>query len=195
VGTESVGEGPDNGIGIRKFDSQGNVLWAQIYDNNSSSYWGDSGTGIDIDSSGNVYVTGHICTGSSWDGSDIDIWIAKLDRQVNLLWTRTHNGSGNRVDSVNDIVVEVEGNLFVVGQESIEVLSNIWIQKMDSDGDELWTETYTCDSCGPTYPWQAFGSGIAFNNDNSAFYVVGSNVINRVRPVTWLRKYTNVPSD
>jgi len=60
-------------IWVRKYDSAGKELWTRTY--NGIANYLDEGTGIAVDGSGNVYVTG--CESvTMWD---YDIWVRKYE--------------------------------------------------------------------------------------------------------------------
>ena len=57
-----------------------------------------------------------------------------------VLWTQTYD-TGD-FDYVNDVAVDVSGNVVVVGSQGEAEASDLWVRKLDPDGETLWTQTY-----------------------------------------------------
>lgn len=75
---------------IRKYDSDGNLLWSQRI---SSSYYRE-GRGIDVDALGNIYMTGIVSQNAPDRGGQIDAFVSKLSPNGTLEWTREIGGLG-----------------------------------------------------------------------------------------------------
>jgi hypothetical protein len=95
-----------------KLDSAGSLTWNTFLGGSGS----DQGTGIAVDGSGYVYVTGH--SDSTW-GNPVyafaggnDAFAAKLDSAGNLIWSTFLGGSGS--DQGNGIAVD-GSNVYVAG--------------------------------------------------------------------------------
>lgn len=157
--TNLISEG-ETDVFIQKLDAMGNFLWAKSF----GSWNVDSGTGISVDESGNVYTTGrftHIVdfdpgleTNNLTSTGSSDIFIQKMDALGNFLWARSFGGSG--YDSVHSIAVDLDENVYTTGffQGTVDfdsgggstILSSegdadIFIQKMDISGNFLWAKT------------------------------------------------------
>src|SRR3989339_306203 len=128
TGYESV-TGQGYNIWTRKYDSNGGEVWTRTYNGAANST--DSGIGIAVDDSGNVYVTGtEEITGQSYN-----IWTRKYDSSGTEVWTRTYNGAANSADAGRGVAVDSIGNVYVTGCETVTGQSyNIWTRKYDSDG-------------------------------------------------------------
>lgn len=124
----------------------------------------DEGKSIAVDATGNVYTTGYFSGTVDFDpGSgttnltaigDQDIFIQKLDSDGNLVWAKSVGG--NMDDIGNSIVVDPAGNVYITGYfggnvdfdpgPGTESLSSngaddIFVQKLDSDGDFVWAKS------------------------------------------------------
>ncbi|MBI2266648.1 MAG: SBBP repeat-containing protein [Armatimonadetes bacterium] len=138
IGSEDPGGGNDD-IWIRKYRGDGAILWTRSYDSGAGSF--DSGEGIAVDVSGNVYVTGYVTV----PGQNENIWVRKYDSNGNTLWTQTYNSPGNFPDLGQGIAVDSQGNVYVAGAEGRYDLGqslNAWVRKYDADGNPLWTRTH-----------------------------------------------------
>jgi hypothetical protein len=83
-----------------------------------------------IDSSGNVYVTGH----SPGDGTGYDYATVKYDTNGNELWVARHNGTRDTSDLSLALAVDGSGNVYVTGESDGDYCTI----KYDTDGNELW---------------------------------------------------------
>jgi|GEM_PF-2390544 len=113
-----------------------------------NSYSFNGGTGnygypnhIELDSMGNIYMTGQYKNTS--DNSD-DGLIVKLDSSLNQLWYRTYGGANGGGDYYYDLAIDNSGNPVVVGNESQgSVNEKFLIIKYDSNGNVAWQDNYS----------------------------------------------------
>ncbi|MCF7792675.1 MAG: SBBP repeat-containing protein [Candidatus Cloacimonetes bacterium] len=113
----------------------------------------DNGNAIALDASGNIYVIGsffstvdfgsHSITSNGW----LDIFVAKMNSSGEWQWA-LNAGSGNN-DEGYDIAVDSDGNVYITGyfmetasfgSNSISAAgwSDIFVAKLDTDGNWLW---------------------------------------------------------
>ncbi|MBA7526869.1 hypothetical protein ES705_19040 [subsurface metagenome] len=129
--------------------------------------WGgsnsDSGNGIVLDDSGNIYITGE--TESFGAGSD-DAFIAKYDSAGNSLLNITWGGSNS--EGGNDIVLDNSGNIYITGHTYSfgAGADDAFIAKYDSAGTSLLNITWG-GSGG-----EERGYGIALD-DSGNIYITG----------------------
>ncbi len=105
--------------------------WVARYDGPSSQ--DDRATAIALDVAGNIYITG-VSVGS---GTGLDIVTIKYFPDGTVAWI-ARSGSGD-TDLGNDIVVDVPGNAYVVGNVGAE----IGVIKYNPDGTEAWLRTFS----------------------------------------------------
>jgi len=98
--------------GTVKYDSNGTLKWSKSYQGPST---GGSATSIEIDSFGDIYITGGnggITTG--WDYVTV-----KYNTLGDTLWTMRYSGTpGALLDRANDICIDNTGNVIVTGKSS-----------------------------------------------------------------------------
>jgi len=136
TGYETV-TGEMSNIWVRKYDSSGNVEWTRTY--NGPGNKADTGMGIAVDGSGNVYVTGY----EYLIAESYNIWVRKYNSNGEEVWTKTYNGASSDVDCGYGIAVDGNGNVYVAGYETVTgEWANIWVRKCDPDGEEIWTKTH-----------------------------------------------------
>ncbi len=180
-------------IFVAKYDSAGNVLWA----NSAGSNGGDEGFGICADARGNIYVTGSFDGIHGAFGTDTftthgvaDIFVAKYDPNGHYLWVR--QAGSNNEDVGQGIAVDANGNVYVAGYYSGPTLTfgsinlsggKYFLAKYDSSGNVLWARqnggspvgvevTGICtDGFGNIYTTGYFeGSMITFGSDTFTLY-------------------------
>lgn len=178
------GAGPAR-LFIGKFTSDGTAEWTQTYDGPYLDGQGfDSGLGITVDSSKNVYVTGEEEVGSI----NRNIWIRKMDLTGNEIWTTRYAGFGEQsMDKGRKIIIDQAGSIYVIGHLHEEgSKANIWIAKLDSGGNEIWHKTYDGENQNPLYDIDV-GTGIAFSGDGG-LYATGSVHIGSLDYDIWIQK-------
>lgn len=127
---------------VAKYNSSGVLQWTFQYD--GYSHFHDFATGMFIDNSGNVYVTGTITDSLMTRGSDLAT--LKIDNTGALQWYRLYNGSANYYDAGADIVVDNgTGDVYVTGgihtSASYPYTDAITI-KYNSSGTQQWATIY-----------------------------------------------------
>jgi PKD repeat protein len=165
--TLTSGGGAD--VFIAKYDSNGNVLWAQRA----------GGTNVDVsgavcsDAAGNVYIAGHFRSASISFGSTTlnivgfgaDMFIAKYDSSGNVLWAQRAGGTAD--DGANLLATDASGALYMAGEFASDTVifgstilvntnfsgfSDVSITKFNSSGNVLWAK-----KAGGTNDMYAYG--------------------------------------
>ncbi|MCB0706269.1 MAG: SBBP repeat-containing protein, partial [Saprospiraceae bacterium] len=142
-------------IFVQKLDSEGELVWALGFGDTGD----DVGNSIAVDNTGNIYITGRFNGTVDFDPGDDtfflvsegeDIFIQKLDPNGNLVWAKRIGGANN--DIGYSITTDGENNIYTTGHFSGTVDfdpnaetyyldgegEDIFIQKMDSDGNFIW---------------------------------------------------------
>ncbi len=173
---------------IAKFDSTGIQQW--------NTTWGlldktDSGNGIALDNSGNIYITGF--TDSFGAGSN-DAFIAKFNNDGNSLLNITWGD--DKSDVGNDIAIDGSGNIYITGKTNSFGAggSDAFIAKFNSAGNSLKNITWgdsgyetgediVLDGSGNIYITgytNSFGAG-----GDDAFIAKFNSAGNSLKNITW----------
>ncbi len=99
---------------ISKYDLDGNRSWTRMLGVSGAN---TNGPSIQVDPSGNVYVTGD--TSGNLDGNTLigspNAFVSKFDSAGTKQWTKTKGSSGSYVSGIA-IAVDSAGNSFLVGE-------------------------------------------------------------------------------
>ena len=157
---------------VVKIDAMGDLQW--------SRYFGGTFTDTAYDSvqtqDGNFLIMG------SSDSDDVDIinnkgtydfWVVKLNNTGTLLWEKSFGGS--EIDEARAITTTADGNFFIAGDSrsnDIDLSTNngaadVWIIKINSDGDLLWEKTFG----GSSFD----GVKAIYKTQNNEFLVAGNS--------------------
>jgi len=167
---------------ILKTDETLDTVWTKEYGGAGEDY------GISIQS---TLDGGYIITGSttSFGAGGKDLWLVKIDAFGDTIWTKTYGGTledvGYGVNLALDYGYIVTGYINGTGPWTA---GDLWLLKMDSIGDTLWTKIYGGSS-------EEFGFDIYQTPDNG--YVTagqGSGDVWLLRTdslgdTLWTRKY------
>lgn len=138
VNGQPTGKTPDSWVA--KYDNNGNQLWLKQLGTPGL----ENATGVTVDPTGNVYITGY--TNNSFDGSNSsqsnDPWVAKFDSNGNRQWIKQFGT--NFVDQSSGIVADSNGNIYMSGytydtfNPNNIAVNNGWIAKFDTQGNQQW---------------------------------------------------------
>ncbi len=119
-----------------KTNSGGDTLWTKTF----------GGTGDDVaqsvhqTSDGGYVITGN--TNSFSLGID-DVYLIKTDSNGTSVWEKTYGDTAN-IDNGNSIEQNVDGGYIITGQTfSFTGETNVLLIKTNSNGDTLWTKSYS----------------------------------------------------
>jgi len=109
----------------------------------------DKATAMTIDAADNLYLTGWTKgTLGSTSSGNMDFFITKLDSNLTTVWTSQDGSDGN--DWANDIALDSQNNLYVVGSLDNDIAGETAVQgyedgfvgKYDANGSRLWVRNF-----------------------------------------------------
>ncbi len=120
-----------------KFNEDGELLWYVTYDGPANRW--DEAIAIDVDSEGNVYVTGM----SEGMGSGFDYATIKYNDAGEELWVARVNGSASEDDIPVGIRTDADGNVYVSGYNMMEdSYEDFTTVKYNTFGQLQWIARY-----------------------------------------------------
>jgi hypothetical protein len=173
-----------------KYNADGQQQWVSRYDGPANDY--DYPTGIAVDNSGNVYVTGE----STGLQGDLDCTTIKYDSRGQQEWVARYNGESNDNDWGAAIALDKSGNVYVTGGSALAGIFSQYVTiKYDPAGQQQWVAQYhgtgngndsatalAIDSSGNVYV-----TGSSFNSDNNFDCVTIK--YDPIGQETWLARY------
>ncbi|MEY4904465.1 MAG: putative adhesin, partial [Bacteroidota bacterium] len=171
---------------ITKHNAAGQLQWAKSIGGTGA----DVGYGIAVDSSSNVYITGHFVGTVDFNPSTAtenltsssvnnDIFLAKYDANGNYVWAKAIGGTGD--DDGYGITLDANNNVYLTGYFSSTAdfdpsvstanltsagSNDVFIAKYDTNGTYTWAK-----AMGGTLA--DYGQGIAVDTSNNV-YITGS---------------------
>ena len=141
-------------IFIGKYDTNLNLLRNITLD--GPSHMTDKARFFEIDSDGYIYVSGSM----SQPGSNYDIWLAKLDGDLNILEQRMIAGPTTGEDKGYGLALASDGTLFAVGTMTIEGEGlDIWLAAFDTSLELLRNVTIGGPGSGEDSAYSLFLEG------------------------------------
>jgi hypothetical protein len=147
-----------------KFDPSGNMVWAERYKGPQNA---NVPIGLELDSQGNVYVSGSSASKPASFG--FDFATVKYDVNGNEQWVRRYDRlvRGGE-DQAKAMGIDNAGNIYVTGSSG--ALSDYATVKYDTNGQELWVALYN----GPAND-NDFPSNLVLDKAGNV-YIAGSSV-------------------
>ena len=154
-----------------KYDPNGNPLWVARYDGPGRGFDGDRPVALELDTTGNVCVTGK----SIGLDTGLDYATVKYDPDGNPLWVARYDGPGNLNDAAAALAVDEGGNVYITGESCGAGLPmgrcmDFATIKYDPEGNPAWVARYD----GPGNGYDA-GRALALDVDGNV-YVTGSSL-------------------
>lgn len=122
---------------IFKYDANLALQWSQTW--NGADSLEDQALGLEVDASGNVYLTGYTTTTN--EGRNYAT--VKFNSSGTQQWVEYHNGKSNRDDEARAIVTDASGNVYVSGfVKDVGLNEDYYTIKYNSSGTSQWEISY-----------------------------------------------------
>lgn len=121
---------------VLKYSPSGAQLWASLY--NGSGNGNDIANSLEVDPSGNVYVTG---SGLETETGTFDYVTLKYNSSGVREWVSKYSGTSTGIDIANDLVLDNSGNVYITGS-SYSIFYDFATIKYNNAGQEQWVSRY-----------------------------------------------------
>ena len=131
---------------LTKFDDDFNIVWDKRFGGSQNEWL----TGTALTESGIMLVANTASSDGDITGNygSVDIWVAEIDNQGEILWENSYGGSSH--DIAVDIVAANDHEHWVASYTSssdghltgIEGGADYWVLRLDPTGNILWNQTY-----------------------------------------------------
>ena len=165
---------------VAKYNTQGEKLWIQQFGSGSNEYT----SGIELDTLGNIYLTGYTegDLGGVNSGND-DAWVAKYNTQGEQLWIQQFGTQSS--DLAYGIEIDGQGNIYLAGETQGDLggvnagYNDAWVAKYNTQGEQLWIQQFGS---------QSFDSArdIAIDGQDNIYLTGRANSYANV----WIAKFT-----
>lgn len=132
--------GCDWDVYLIRTDAFGKQIWCKVfpgYDN----YW-DYGYGIVEADDGGIVIAGASAMNVY---TEFDFLLIKVDKSGTTLWTKTYTWSQSDYEYATSICKTQDGGYAIVGYRYGYIDSSVQLLKVDSEGNQLWSQAYATD--------------------------------------------------
>jgi len=160
-----------------KYDSAGTEQWVRRIDAGLPPLVRtNKPIDMKLGASGNIYLTG----GTMGSATFQDYTTIKYDSQGNQLWTARFDGSSSGYDYARAMALDSLENVYVTGYSDAGGERHIVTIKYDSNGNELWVQSYNAPGSGGDYgpdisvdsAGNVCVAGIGFGGNSAYNYVI-----------------------
>ncbi|MCP4633362.1 MAG: T9SS type A sorting domain-containing protein [candidate division Zixibacteria bacterium] len=132
--TYSFGAGRHD-VYLLKIDSNGDTIWTRTYGGTED----DFGLSLDLVPNDGFIISGYT---TSYGAGGMDIYLLRVDKDGDTLWTRTFGGFDN--DRGFSVIRTDDGGYIVAGSTETYGAGgwDVYILKTNQNGDSLWAHTY-----------------------------------------------------
>ncbi len=125
----------DGDFWLLKLNAAGSRIWSTIVGGD----YPDEGRSVSLTQDGGYIIAGNT---SSYGAGNTDVWVIKTNADGTEEWNRTFGGEND--DRSYSIKQTVDGGYIVAGSTNSfgSGTFNMWLVKIDSDGNELWNNLY-----------------------------------------------------
>jgi hypothetical protein len=150
---------------VAKYNRNGTMLWGRQVGGSLTGGFQTTGTGLQVDDDGNVYLSGIAIKTSQNPGFPIqdDSWVMKFDSDGEQQWFTEITENSPTFDESYDLAVDRDGNSYLVGwtqgidrqaDPSRPLLNyDAWLSKVATDGTIEWTRQFGSTDEGVDFAW------------------------------------------
>ena len=131
-------------FGLMKLNSDGSFAWRGVYGNTEMQYL----SSLQITDDG-----GYIISGQTIDSDDRNFSIVRIDSSGSIVWQKQYASDDLKTTDFGAIIRNTPDGGFIVGGGTQAYGNDVWVLKLDSNGNILWQKRYydTTYGCGNQY--------------------------------------------
>jgi len=134
VGEKHEVDGGQSDVFVFKTNEKGDLLWNKIYGGPEN----DLGYAV-VETDDQGFVVGGYT--ESYGEGIRDMYLIKIDREGEVLWTKTYGGSS--IDAAFDLHQTSDGGLVIAGHTfSFSESSDVYVIRTDENGSILWQKNF-----------------------------------------------------
>jgi len=183
-------------IYLFKLNDSGELLWEQFIGDPDVH---DTATKLELLDDGSFVMVG----GKEVPGQSFDALITKTDSLGNVVWSKTYGWEHN--ENAVDIKVLPTGEYIVAGNtQSFNIMTkpDLFLLKLDSQGDTLWTKVFLGDGDSEETIWAMVAQDNEYvlmgtnYNDNEIYGTIQMQKITASGDIIWTQRisgYDNTP--
>ena len=157
--------GGNEDVFLLKTDSKGNTIWSRTYGGSGK----DNGWAVRQTNDGGFIVVGFT---DSFGAGNLDVYVIKTDSEGHAIWTKTYGGSGEEYGW--DIRLTIDNGFIIAAQTDSfgEGEIDAYLIKIDSNGNEIWSNTFGGDKVDRVFSVQEAvdgsfsAAGISYSYDS-----------------------------
>jgi uncharacterized delta-60 repeat protein len=180
-------------IFLIKTDANGNVQWAKTY----GGTYDDRAYSVQQTSDGGYIVAGRT---ASFGAGYYDIFLIKTDANGNVQWVKTYGYGGTRYDEAYSVQQTSDGGYILAGVNYFGAFGDIFLIKIDANGNIIWAKTYRGISYDEAYSVQQTsdggyilaGSTLSFGAGHEDFILIKTDANGNVQ---WAKTYGGTYGD
>jgi hypothetical protein len=130
---------------VVKLDAKGNLQWTKTIGGPAS----DMGGSLIQTADGGYAIAGAT---TSFGAGLLDVYVVKLDAKGNLQWTKTIGGPASEIGNSHALIqtsdggYAITGSYFLIGDHGEVYASDVYVVKLNADGNLQWTKTISAKS-------------------------------------------------
>ncbi|MCX6271060.1 MAG: T9SS type A sorting domain-containing protein [Bacteroidetes bacterium] len=122
-------------FGLIRTDANGNVLWTKSY----GGTIGEHSYSIQQTTDGGFIISGFT---NSFGAGDYDVFLVKTDGSGNIVWSKTYGTTG--IEEGYSVQQTSDNGYIITGKTQADLFTpaDVFLMKITSAGNILWTKTY-----------------------------------------------------
>jgi hypothetical protein len=151
-------------------DYSGNIIWTKTFGGSGFDY----AYSVQQTSDGGFIIAGGT---TSYGSGTLDVWLIRLNSSGDSLWTKTYGSTKNEIAS--SIKQTTDGGFIVTGgAAALGEEADVFIIRINSSGDTLWTKTLGGD-------YYDYGNAVQQTSDGG-YIIAGTTFVDEDNSDAWL---------